>query len=364
MATVSDLIQLCNERWPFTKAAGWDAVGLQIGDPGAQMQRVGVCHDVTDRVVDVAVADGVDTLVAYHPLLFRPLHRVVSGPGPSGLAWRLARAGISLVVTHTAFDVGPGGAADALAAELDLRDVRPFGPVWGEDTVKVVTFVPPDAVDVVIEAMTEAGAGVIGAYSHCVYRSSGLGSFVPMEGAAPVIGRVGQATTTPEERVEMVAPRRTVDAVAAALARSHPYEEPPFDIVERRGDAGFVGRIGRFEGTAADVVQVVTDRLGGAVRVAGALSAVDPSVAVVPGSGASLIAAAAGAGADLLVTGDVKHHDARTALSRGVDVVDAGHAATERPGTKRLYAAVAAEVDDAVDLTETDGDVWHPAGRG
>ncbi len=81
-------------------------------------------------------------------------------------------------------------------------------------------------------------------------------------------------------------------------------------------------------------------------------------VAVVPGSGRSFLGHARGA--DVLVTGDIGHHDARQAAEAGLAVIDPGHAATERPGLRRLYAAVAQIAADVVDLTGVDADPWQP----
>ena len=107
-------------------AAEWDPVGLQLGDPGARVDSVGVAHEVTGTVARRAVEAGCDLLVTYHPLLFDPTRRLVAGVGPSGRAWSLIRGGVSLLVTHTDFDAAPGGTADSLAASLGLTDVQPF----------------------------------------------------------------------------------------------------------------------------------------------------------------------------------------------------------------------------------------------
>jgi hypothetical protein len=206
--------------------------------------------------------------------------------------------------------------------------------------------------------MAGAGAGQIGLYDRCSFRLAGTGTFRPRIGAAPAVGIVGDETRILEERIEMVVPDGLVDRVVAALVAAHPYEEPAYDVYDRRGDAGFVGRVGTWHGGFDALVDRV-ESLGGATRVAGASTVSDPTVAVVPGSGGSLLEEAAGAGAHVVVTGDVKHHQARAALDRGVAVIDPGHAATERPGTASLYAAVSAEVDDAVDFTGIDADPWR-----
>ena len=339
-----------------TKAAGWDPVGLQVGDPDAPVERLGVCHDVTSAVVAAAADRGVGLLVAYHPLLFRPTTSFVRGPSPAGLAHELAGAGIALVVVHTAFDIAPGGAAEALARHVGVESPRPFGPVWPSDSVKIVTFCPSDDADRVATAMGDAGAGSIGAYDHCSFRIEGEGTFWPSAEATPVVGEGGSFNRVDEIRVEMVAPTGAVDDVVAALVTAHPYEEPPYDVYDRRGDAGFVGRVGDLAATTS--LGELAGAFEGAVRISGDEASPVRVVAVVPGSGGSLVGSAAAVRADVLVTGDVRHHDARLAERKGLAIVDPGHAATERPGVRALYAAVAAIDGEAVDLGDVDPDPW------
>lgn len=56
--------------------------------------------------------------------------------------------------------------------------------------------------------------------------------------------------------------------------------------------------------------------------------------------------------ADVLITGDVSHHSASAAKAHGLMIIDAGHAATERPGIAALYAAVCEEVGEAIHLSD------------
>ncbi len=117
---VADLVERLDSQFPFASAAQWDVVGLQIGWPDAELGRVGVCHEVTDAVVDGCIQQTITTLVSYHPLLFSPTTELVSGPTPAGRALRLARHGISLVVVHTAYDTATPGTGDALLQTLGL----------------------------------------------------------------------------------------------------------------------------------------------------------------------------------------------------------------------------------------------------
>ena len=95
---------------------------------------------------------------------------------------------------------------------------------------KLVVFVPVEALDVVRDALFEAGAGRIGAYERCSWYTEGTGTFLGGEGAEPTVGEKGREERVPELRLETVFPDERQDAVVAALRASHPYEEPAFDI--------------------------------------------------------------------------------------------------------------------------------------
>lgn len=361
--TIGDVLHRLDAVAPLAKAAGWDPVGLQVGDRSAEVRRIAVCHEVSSEITHRLEAEPVDLLIAYHPLLFRPTASVVAGSDAAGRAFRLIRAGVGLAVVHTAFDVAPGGAADALAEALDLHDVVSFGPNWGSDSETVTVFVPETGVESVAEAMLAAGAGVIGNYSGCTFRSEGLGTYRPEEGARPSAGAVGALEQVAEVRLEVVTPVRKVGAVVAAMVAAHPYEEPAYNVTGRRGDAGFIGRRGSLATPMplAAFAARVSERLGGVVRTAGDRGREVAVIAVVPGSGSSFAGAAAPA--DVLVTGDVRHHDARSAVDGGMAIVDPGHAPTERPGMAKLYDSVSqiGEVTNChvIDLTAIDADPWE-----
>lgn len=358
--TVGDVIEVIGRAAPWAKAAGWDPVGLQLGDPARPANRVAVCHEVTETVVAAIEADPVDLLVTYHPLLFAPVNQVVAGKSPVGRAYRLLHAGVGLAVAHTNYDVAPGGTADALADALGLEDTTGFGPAGSVQSIKVVTYVPEAHVERVADAMMRAGAGRIGNYHSCSYRSEGIGTFHPDSWAQPVSGSVGELNREPEIRLEMVAPRTAEAAVVAAVVEFHPYEEPAYDVYDRRGNDGMVGRVGRPPGgtTVRSFAQLVTAKLGGDVRLSWGGADLN-LVAVVPGAGSDFIDAAVAAGARALVTGDVSHHQARRAIDLGLSIIDPGHARTERPGVAGLFNLVADAVPGVVDLTGVDPSPWE-----
>ena len=190
--------------------------------------------------------------------------------------------------------------------------------------------------------MARAGAGRIGNYHSASFRSEGVGVFQPESWADPTIGDVDRLNREAEVRLEMVAPRSAEAAVVAALVEMHPYEEPAYDVYERRGNDGMIGRVGRPPGgtSVRSFAQLVAARLGGDVRLSWATADLN-LVAVVPGAGADFIDAAVATGAKALVTGDVSHHQARRAIDLGLSIIDPGHARTERPGVAGLYNLIA-----------------------
>jgi len=90
--------------------------------------------------------------------------------------------------------------------------------------------VPEEYAERVRNAMSQAGAGVIGNYSSCSFGTKGTGSFYGSGLSHPALGKRGKLEFVEETRLEMIAPRAMVSGVVAALNAVHPYEEPAYDI--------------------------------------------------------------------------------------------------------------------------------------
>jgi hypothetical protein len=95
---------------------------------------------------------------------------------------------------------------------------------------KLVVFVPPESLEAVRDAIFAAGAGRIGDYERCSWYTPGRGTFVPLAGAEPAVGEVGEEERVGELRLETVFPEERQGDIVDALRRAHPYEEPAFDI--------------------------------------------------------------------------------------------------------------------------------------
>lgn len=242
--------------------------------------------------------------------------------------------------------------AEALGLAGPLEIVSPRGSLN-----KLVVFVPQDHVEEVARALDGAGAGVIGDYRQCTFRTPGTGTFLPGESSDPYLGEKGRLEKAPEMRLETVVPTHLAHHAAAAATEAHPYEETALDIYPITGHpagCGY-GRIGTLPQplNSEELRGRVSDLLGFPARLVA-----DPSpgrrlerVAVLGGSGGTFIPEVAGR-AEAYVTGDLDYHDALLAESLGLTAIDAGHAATELPSLAPLARRLSELVDIPVEVSE------------
>ncbi|HET7530356.1 MAG TPA: Nif3-like dinuclear metal center hexameric protein [Mycobacteriales bacterium] len=361
MPRLGEIVETLERHYDPTWAEPWDAVGLVVGDPDAIVERVHFAVDPVAAVADEAIARRAQLLVTHHPLYLRGTTSVAATNAKGRLVHRLISNDVGLYVAHTNADVADPGVSDALAAALQLRDIRPLDPRAAEPQDKLVTFVPPEAVDRILDALTEAGAGTIGDYTRCAYLGDGTGTFLPGAGTDPAIGSPDRVQRTPETRLEIVLPRAARSDVVRALLDAHPYEEPAYDVLELATVAGTrgLGRVGELAtgATLAEFARAAARALPATawgVRAAGDPTRPVHRVAVCGGSGGELATAAGAAGADVLLTADLRHHPAsETVEDGGVALVEAAHWATEWPWLAQA-ARLLTTVGTTVSTTVTD----------
>jgi dinuclear metal center YbgI/SA1388 family protein len=352
MDTVAEWVGLVHDLYPPGDAEEWDEVGLQVGDPTWPVERVVVTLDVTGEVI-AATEGGPATLVlAHHPTLFRPLSRLTPDTAAGRVVLRAARSGVAVLAAHTNLDVAEDGTgtSDPVVRCLGLTGVHSLtASIRAASQVKLATFVPADHVDAVLDALAAAGAGSIGEYERCSFRVTGTGTFTPGPSADPYSGEVGVANAETEDRLEMVLPRSQVRPVVAALRAAHPYEEVAYDLyplIEASPGLGLCGDLPQ-QLPLRELAEVIgRDLPAPHLRVAGDRDRLVRRVAVVGGAGVSLAGRARAAGADVLVTGDVKHHEALDAREMGLSVIDAGHHATEVAAMGRWRGRIEAAARD------------------
>lgn len=353
---VSEITEAMERIAPAALAEEWDNCGLQVGDPTSMVGRILVALTPLPEVFEEAEEKGSDFLLFHHPLVFSPLRRVDASSYPGNLVARALQNGLTVYAAHTNYDAAPDGVSVALAKALGLRGplkvVVPRGGLR-----KLVVFVPGECVGPVADALTEAGAGVIGEYTHCTFRTPGTGTFLPGEATDPYLGEKGRLENVQEIRLETVVPAHAAKRAVAAATAAHPYEEVALDVypIEGYPEGCGYGRLGRLPDPLApeELRDNVSESLGFPARLVANPKPGDriERVAVLGGSGGSFIREAARSGAEAYVTGDLDYHDALLAESLGLTAIDAGHAGTELPSLAPLAQRLSVLVDVPVEVS-------------
>jgi dinuclear metal center YbgI/SA1388 family protein len=354
---VSDIIGIINKIAPFGFAEEWDNSGLQVGDPTARVSRIMVSLDAGPEALEAAINRRCQLLLTHHPLLFRP-SKIINVADPSGHLIKLAlKNDLSIVSLHTNYDIADNGINDLLAERIGLKSCVPLSITGGEELVKLIVFVPRGHEEEVMEALFQF-SGFIGNYSDCSFLSCGTGTFKPLAGADPFIGKVGSREYAEETRVEVLLRKDDVPMAVDAMVLAHPYEEPAYDLYPllNKGRNRGLGRVGVLEtGISLDLLGArIKEAFSiGGLRIVGEGARIVRRVAVCGGSGASFLRDAFRQGADVLITGDVKYHDARDAQMLGLALVDMGHFASEKVMIEGMASVLAGELAERGFAAET-----------
>ena len=310
---IKDVVNALEMFAPLPLQDSYDNAGLQCGLTDAETTGALLCLDVTEAVVDEAVALGANLIVSHHPLIFRGIKSVTGKSYVERCLMKALKHDIVIYSMHTNLDNAPDGVNYKIAEKLGLQRVRILQPKE-HCLLKLVTFVPTAYAESVREALFAAGCGCIGAYDKCSYNLSGHGTFRAGDGTNPFCGRQGELHTEEEVRVETVLPSFIQGKVMSALIAAHPYEEPAFDFYPLANDwtqagGGVVGELPVPEAETGFLLRVKRLFDVGCVRHSKLTGKPVRRVALCGGAGAFLMPDAVRAGADAFITGEVKYHD-------------------------------------------------------
>lgn len=357
MPTVRAVAQFLETLAPLAYQESYDNAGLLVGDPAAAVTGVLTSLDCTEAVVDEAVAKGCNLVVAHHPIVFKGLKKLNGKNYVERAVIRAIKADVALYAIHTNLDHVRGGVNFKIAERLGLEAVRILAPKR-ETLLKLVSFVPVEATQHVLDALYAAGAGQVGDYKNCSFRVEGTGTFRPTEGTNPAIGQIGRDEHVTEHRIEVLLPAPLEGAVLAALRRAHPYEEVAFYLQKLENEnqdvgAGAVGTLPEALDEAAFLRFLKEKMQLHVIRHTPLRGRPVRTVAVCGGAGSFLLPDALRQGADAFVTADFKYHEFFDAEGRLV-VCDIGHYESE-VFTKDLLRDVLAKkfTTFAVEISET-----------
>ena len=337
---IKDITDYLETIAPIDYQESYDNSGLIVGDKNAPVKKALITLDATEEVIDEAIREKCQLVIAHHPIVFGGLKKFNGKNYVERVVIKAIKNNIAIYAIHTNYDNVLTGVNAKICERLGLTDVRILAPKKGL-LKKLVTFIPHQYYEEVTSAVYAAGAGNIGNYSETGFGTPGMGTFKGNAASKPVIGKAGEKEHVEEVRFETIYPANIEGKVVAALLQAHPYEEVAYDLIALDNyysnvGSGMVGNLKKPVDGLSFLKSVKKSLKTDCIRYTAILDKPVERVAVCGGAGRFLLNAAIGAGADVFITGDFKYHDFFDADGK-ITVADVGHFESEQ-FTKDLLA--------------------------
>ena len=332
MTSINHIIQELEAWAPPSLQESYDNAGLITGDGRSMCSGVLISLDCTEAVIDEAVERGCNLVVAHHPPIFKGLKRLTGRTYVERTIIKALKMGVAIYAIHTNLDNVNTGVNKKIADRLGLQNLSILDPKR-EVLQSLTFFVPKENTQEVLNALYQVGAGQVGNYDHCSFRSEGTGTFRPNEEANPAIGERGEDEEVGENRVEVIFPAYLAAKVMQALRRAHPYEEVAYfmhrlENTHQEYGAGMVGSLAE-PMQPLEFLKMVKEKMeAGCVRYTALPDKAVERIAICGGAGSFLLPKAIAAGADVFITADFKYHEFFDAEERIV-IADIGHYESE-----------------------------------
>lgn len=333
---LSHIIDVLEGLAPKYLAEPWDNVGLQVGDCNQEIKKVLLTLDVTKKVIKEAIEQEVDLIISHHPFIFKGLKSISANTEMGRMIKNLIQNEIAIYVAHTNLDKAEFGLNHYVAEKLGLIHID---SLLGEDEkqVKLIVFSPESHTQKIIGTIKNYSLGSKNRYDSCTFRSSGIGTFRPLEGSNPFIGELERLESVKEDRIEMTLLKRDLNKIIELIKEVHPYEEMAYDIYPIEDHLSFsnhgLGTIGNLPKAVSskEWIDIVKNNLElEELYGAGVMPEKIKRVSLCTGAGADLMEISKLKGAEVFITGDLKYHDGQKAEELGLWVINAGHFGTEK----------------------------------
>lgn len=343
MITVGDVSSWIEQIAPLALQEEYDNAGLLIGNSTMKVSGVVIAIDVTEDVINEAVAQGCNLIVAHHPLIFKGIKSITGSNYIERCIVSAIKNDIAIYVAHTNLDNVKHGVNGKIAEKIGLINLKVLRPKHGI-LLKLITYVPTKHVKDVQKALFDAGGGSIGNYDQCSFNSEGIGTFRAQKEAKPYVGRVGQMHQEKETKVEVLLPKHLKNKILLRLFEIHPYEEPAFDIVPLDNKwsnvgAGMIGELPtemkatEFLQHLKKVFDLKTIRYTPSIQ-----RQTIKKVAFCGGAGSEFLTDAIRQNADAYVSGDFKYHQFFEGENT-ILIADIGHFESEQ-FTKEVFKEI------------------------
>lgn len=333
MTKIADVTKYLENFAPKQYQESYDNSGLIVGNPNTEVTGILLSLDATETIVEEAIAQKCNLIVAHHPIVFRGLKKLNGNNYVERTVIKAIKNDIAIYAIHTNLDNVKGGVNYKIAEKLALEKVQILAPK-SQILQKLVVFVPKENIQQVLFALNEAGAGQIGNYQNCSFRTEGIGTFQPNEDAHPHIGRAGgELEEVKEERLEVIFPTVLQHKIMQALKKVHPYEEVAYYLhhlenTNQEVGAGAIGNLAE-KMPAKEFLVYLKEKMNlKLIKHTNLLDKKIKKVAVCGGTGSFLLSQAKRQGADIFITADYKYHEFFDA-EKQIIIADIGHYESE-----------------------------------
>ncbi|MCC8173477.1 MAG: Nif3-like dinuclear metal center hexameric protein [Odoribacter sp.] len=343
---VKEITALIEEFAPLCLQEDYDNAGLLCGDFENEVNSILLSTDITEEVVEEAIADNHNLIISHHPLTLKGFKNLLPNDYTSRALIKAIKNNINIYSAHTNIDSVIKGVSGKMADKLELINRKVLKP--GGKLYSLVFYTPTEHVERVRNAVWEAGGGHVGNYSHCSFNSQGKGTFLANSEANPFIGEIGKLHYENEVKTEITLPFHALNKCISALISGHPYEEPVWNLIclnnaHPQYGLGIVGELEEEADAIEFLERIKTTFHCGIIRHTPLCSPRIKKVALCGGAGASFTPLAIKAGADIYISGDFKYHDFFMA-DNNIIIADIGHYESEQYTKEIFYELVTKKI--------------------
>ena len=330
---VKDFTNYLEQLAPLTYQEEYDNSGLIIGDFNMEVKGVLITLDCNDKVLDEAINNKCNLLITHHPIIFKGLKKINNDCLIHKLVIKAIKNNIAIYSIHTNLDNIVNGVNSEIAKRLKLKNCRVLSSK-NECLRQIVFYCPKENTADLIEKLCSVGAGAIGNYNNCSFKSSGVGTFKPLENSNPCKGVKGKLYSSEEDRVELVFLKDKQNKIIQTLQENHPYEEIAYQIyildnkIQSIG-SGLVGELDEPVDSILFLKQLKKIMNLELVRHTNISMKKIKKIALCGGSGSFLIDEAIYSNSDIFITSDVKYHQFFD-IDNKIILADIGHYESEQ----------------------------------
>ncbi len=322
---IKDVTNYLESIAPSSFQESYDNSGLIVGNPNTEITGVIICLDSIEEVIDEAIRNKCNLVIAHHPIVFRGLKRFNGKNYVERTVMKAIKNDIAIYAIHTNLDNVQAGVNLKIAQKIGLNNPRILSPK--KVIRKLTTYIPPNCGDKVKDALFKVGAGLDGNRQNVSFASLGALS--------------KNNNTLPKIKLEFLFPYDKQSCITSALKDSLIGEDYNFDIIDLQAKdpsvgSGMIGELDKKTNTLKFLKSLKQTMKTGCVKHTDILKKKVCRIAVCGGSGGFLLNAAIAQNADMFITADYKYHEFFDADKRIV-IADIGHYETEQYTIDLIY---------------------------